>query len=67
MKLIQRNDYINWLKEYKDKKIIKVLTGLRRVGKSTIFDLYINELKNSGIKEEQILKINFEEVEYEDL
>lgn len=67
MQLIQRNDYINWLKEYKDKKIIKVLTGLRRVGKSTIFDLYINELKNSGIKEEQILKINFEEVEYEDL
>lgn len=64
MKLIKRDDYINWLKDYKDKKIIKVLTGLRRVGKSTIFDLYINELKESGIDDEQILKINFEEVEY---
>lgn len=67
MQLIKRDNYINWLKDYKDKKIIKVLTGLRRVGKSTIFDLYINELKEDGVADEQILKINFEEVEYEDL
>lgn len=67
MKIIKRDNYIEWLKCYKDKKIIKVLTGLRRVGKSTIFDLYINELKNSGIDRSQILKINFEEVEHEDL
>ncbi len=67
MKLIERDDYIRWLKDYKDKKIIKVLTGLRRVGKSTIFDLYINVLKKEGVSENQILKINFEELEYEDL
>lgn len=67
MELIKRDKYIEWLKYYKDKNIIKVLTGLRRVGKSTIFDLYINELKNNGVDESQILKINFEEVEHEDL
>lgn len=67
MELIKRDSYIEWLKDYRDKKVIKVLTGLRRVGKSTIFDLYINELKNIGVDESQILKINFEEVEHEDL
>lgn len=63
MNLIERNEYIEWLEAYKDKKIIKVVTGLRRVGKSTIFDLYISKLLQKGIKENQILKINFEELE----
>jgi uncharacterized protein len=65
MEYIQRNDYIDWLNKYRNKKIIKVLTGLRRVGKSTIFDLYIKELKKSGVQDSQILKINFEEFENE--
>lgn len=64
MNLINRTEYIQWLKKYKDKRIIKVVTGLRRVGKSTIFDLYIQYLIKLGIKNEQILKINFEELEY---
>lgn len=63
MSLIQRNEYVNWLLSYKDKKIIKVLTGLRRAGKSTIFNLYIEELKKMGINDKQIVTINFEELE----
>ncbi|MEG0834815.1 MAG: ATP-binding protein [Christensenellaceae bacterium] len=63
MSLIQRNEYVNWLLNYKDKKVIKVLTGLRRVGKSTIFSLFIDELKKIGITDEQIITINFEELE----
>ncbi|MEG1528698.1 MAG: ATP-binding protein [Clostridia bacterium] len=63
MSLIQRNEYVNWLLNYKDKKVIKVLTGLRRVGKSTIFLLFIDELKKIGIADRQIITINFEELE----
>ena len=36
MKLIERKEYTEWLKRYRDKKIIRVITRLRRVGKSTI-------------------------------
>lgn len=63
MKLIQRNDYVQWLNKYRDKQVIKVVTGLRRVGKSKIFELYIEELKVSGVSAEQIVLINFEEME----
>lgn len=62
MELINRDEYVAWLKSYKDKQLIKVVTGLRRVGKSTIFDLYIRELLNDGVNPEQILKINFEDI-----
>ena len=67
MELIERKEYTDQLFKYKDKKIIKVLTGLRRVGKSTIFDLYIRKLKQSGVADDSIIKINFEELENEHL
>ena len=63
MKLIRRNDYVQWLNKYRDKQVIKVVTGLRRVGKSKIFELYIDELKASGVSAEQLVLINFEEME----
>lgn len=49
MELIAREEYVNWLERYRDNKIIKVVTGLRRVGKSTIFDLYIAHLLKNGV------------------
>ena len=64
---IERKEYVDWLKRYKDKKIIKVVTGLRRVGKSTVFDLYISELVKEGVDPRRIIKINFEELENERL
>ena len=67
MALIERKEYTDWLKRYRDKKIIKVITGLRRVGKSTIFDLYIAQLLKESVAPEQIIKINFEELENEPL
>ena len=63
MDLIKRNDYVKWLNSYKDKQVIKVITGLRRVGKSKIFELYIDELKTNGVSADQIILINFEEME----
>ena len=58
--MIERNDYLNKLIKWKDKDIIKVVTGIRRCGKSTLFSLYINYLKNNGINDNQIISINLE-------
>ena len=54
MALIERKEYTDWLKRYRDKKIIKVITGLRRVGKSTIFELYIAQLLKKSVAPEDI-------------
>lgn len=58
--MIKRDEYIEKLLKYKDKPFIKVITGLRRVGKSTLLDLYTEELLSMGVSSENILKLNFE-------
>ncbi len=58
--MIKRQKYLEILNQYKDKPFIKVLTGLRRVGKSTLLNMYVDELKSQGVDESRILKINFE-------
>lgn len=63
--MIQRIDYIEKLKKWKDKDLIKVVTGIRRCGKSTLFNLYIDYLKESGIKDDQIIHINLEDADYD--
>lgn len=63
-KLIDRPEYLNQLKSLKDKKLIKVVTGVRRCGKSTLFDLYIDHLLSVGVSEEQIIRINLENLDY---
>lgn len=65
--MIERPEYLKFLINWKDKQIIKVITGVRRCGKSTLFDLYINYLKKTGINDNQIIKINFEDPDFEDL
>lgn len=58
--LINRKNYINQLEKLKDKHIIKVVTGLRRSGKSTLFKIFAQQIKESGISEERIQQYNFE-------
>ena len=65
--MIERNEYLEELKRWKDKDLIKVVTGIRRCGKSTLLDLYQDYLKSVGITDDQIISINFEELEYEEL
>ena len=65
--LVQRNEYLEKLILWKDEQVIKVVTGLRRCGKSTLLLQYQDYLKANNILEEQILAINFEELEYEEL
>lgn len=63
--MIKRENYLNELKSFKDKDLIKVVTGIRRCGKSTLFDLYMDYLFSIGIDKEQIIHINFEDGDYE--
>ena len=65
--LIQRDDYLNFLLEWKDRQIIKVISGIRRCGKSTLFELFCAKLRNEGVQSEQIITINFEDAENEEL
>ena len=62
--MINRTEYLEQLKRFKDKDLIKVVTGIRRCGKSTLFELFINYLQESGVKDEQIIKINLEDADY---
>lgn len=64
---INRPAYLKQLISLKDKQIIKVVTGIRRCGKSTLFDLYCNYLKDNGVDKEQIIRINLEDPEYHDI
>ena len=63
--MIQRVEYLEELKRWKDKDLIKVITGIRRCGKSTLFELFIEYLKENNISDEQIIKINLEDVDYD--
>ena len=65
MSMINRNSYIEKLAKWKDKQIIKVLTGMRRVGKSTILLLYKKYLLDNGVDEKQIIYFNLENLDNE--
>lgn len=67
MELIQRKEYLQQLINWRDKKVIKVITGVRRCGKSTLMDLYKSCLLEQGVANEQIISINFEDYDYIDL
>lgn len=62
--MIERTQYLEELKRWKDKDLIKVITGIRRCGKSTLFQLFIDYLKSTGISDEQIISINLEDADY---
>lgn len=65
--MVQRYEYLQQLKEWKEEHVIKVVTGIRRCGKSTLLLQYQQYLKECGVQEQQIISINFEELEYEEL
>lgn len=62
--MIERNGYLENLISFKDKNLIKVITGIRRCGKSTMFELYQSYLKENGVEEEQIITVNLEDGDY---
>ena len=64
---IDREEYLDFLIKSKDKKIIKVVSGVRRCGKSTLFEIYKDYLLKNGVEKIQIISINFEDMDYEEL
>ena len=67
MVMIERKEYMNQLRALRDEPIIKVVTGIRRCGKSTLLDMFREELLKSGVAKEQIIAINFEDEKFADL
>lgn len=65
--MIKREIYLEQLKSFRDKQLIKVVTGIRRCGKSTLFDLYCEYLRAQGVEDERIISINLEDPEYHDI
>jgi predicted AAA+ superfamily ATPase len=66
-KLIQRKEYLDQLVMWREMEMIKVVTGVRRCGKSTLFELYVNYLKAEGIADERIVFINLEDKDFSEL
>lgn len=66
-KLKTRNIYLNQLIAFKDKEPVKVITGIRRCGKSSLLKLMQEYLLNSGVKQDQIIAINFESLEFQEM
>ena len=62
--MVRRAAYLERLVSWKDEQVIKVVTGIRRCGKSTLLKQYQDLLREQGVGEEQIISINFEELEY---
>jgi predicted AAA+ superfamily ATPase len=64
---VARDEYLAQLAKWRDKPIIKVITGARRCGKSTLMEQYIQRLLSDGVSDEQIIHVNLEDLEYEGL
>ena len=62
--MLEREEYLNILKRFKDKELIKVVTGIRRCGKSTLLEIYREYLLKTGVSKEQIININLEDLKY---
>ena len=64
---IDRKEYLDFLVKSKDRQIIKVVSGVRRCGKSTLFEIYKDFLLENGVAKNQIISINFEDMDYKEL
>ena len=65
--MIKREKYLNRLIDSKDTEFIKVITGVRRSGKSTLLLMFKEYLLNNGVNEKNIIHVNFESVMYDEI
>ncbi len=65
--MISRDNYLERLKAFKDNKLIKVITGIRRCGKSTLLELFKEYLKGEGVSDDNIIHINLELMKYDEV
>ena len=67
MELKNRSQYLDKLISVQDMEVIKVVTGIRRCGKSSLLKLMMAHLREQGVMEEQILSMNFESMQFADM
>ncbi len=65
--MVIRENYLKKIRPFYNQNLIKVITGIRRCGKSVILKQIMDEIKKSGVKEENIIYINFELLDYSDI
>lgn len=65
--MVERTEYLELIKSWRNEKVIKVITGIRRCGKSTLLEQYRDYLLSVGVSDEQIVFINFEDLDFEEL
>ena len=65
--MVIRENYLNKIRPFYNQDLIKVITGIRRCGKSVILKQIINEIIESGVKDENIIYVNFELSDYFDI
>ena len=65
--MINRDEYLNQLIAFRDKQLIKVVSGIRRCGKSTLFELYKDYLLDCDVDDSQLISLNFESAEFYDI
>jgi predicted AAA+ superfamily ATPase len=65
--MILRHEYLESLESFRDKQLIKVVTGIRRCGKSTLLEQFQETLRVGGIADEQIVSVNLEEGDFNEL
>lgn len=64
---IERKEYLEKLMAWKDRQVIKVITGVRRCGKSTLMEMFQDHLREGGISEEQLIAVNLEDYDFREL
>jgi len=65
--MVKRKEYLERLKQWREKQLIKVISGVRRCGKSTLLAQYVDYLRSTGVEDEQIVSVNLEDVDFEHL
>ena len=67
MEPIKRNEYLNLLLKWRNKHVIKIITGIRRCGKSTLMMQFQQRLRDENVNEKQIISVNLEDLAFENL
>jgi len=65
--IINRPECLKFLKNWRDERVVKVVSGVRRCGKSTLFEIYKRELVKAGVSQKQIISVNFEDFGFNEL
>ncbi len=65
--IIERKEYLDFLMRHRGKPVIKVVSGIRRSGKSTLFEIYKNALRAEGVPDGRMISVNFEDIAFEEL